>query len=339
MIGPSGNKGGIAIVINTIRENYKGISFLSSYPENKNRSRLLHFIKCIARLHQILRTQIDINIVHLHVASKGSFVRKSILMLIAKAHRRKAILHMHGGSFHIFYNKSIIHKTLIKNILNRADAVICLSDSWRLFYKSISKQKTISVIGNPVNKIKCNESIHTTDTVQLLFLGKICDEKGIFELVEILCKNESYLDGKIKLSIAGFGESQRLIDQIELLDTKQNIQFIGWIEGEEKANIICKSDVYILPSHFEGLPVSIIECMMCSKPIIATNVGGISTLVENGFNGWLFNPSNTSALDLILNNMIQNKQLLKQFGENSFMKSKIYTPENVKQDLVKLYLK
>ena len=74
---------------------------------------------------------------------------------------------------------------------------------------------------------------------------------------------------------------------------------MGWVQNEAKQSTICSCDIYVLPSYFEGLPVSILEAMAMGKPIIATNVGGIPSIVQNGYNGWLFSPGKFNELNKI----------------------------------------
>ena len=96
-------------------------------------------------------------------------------------------------------------------------------------------------------------------------------------------------------------------------------------------------DVYILPSYHEGLPISVLEAMSYGKPVISTNVGGIPEIVKPGFNGWLFQPGDHQALNTIIREAMNNKDLLKQYGNNSLRLSKNYTPESVFQSLNQLY--
>lgn len=337
MIGPGGNKGGIASVIQTYKKNYKGIHFLSSYPESTGASKLLHFIRCFLSTYKILRSNKEVTIVHLHVASKGSFIRKSILLVLAKLHRKSVVFHMHAGAFNRFYGKTYLKNLMIKRLMAWSDNVICLSEEWRSFYVNTLKLNQTSILGNPVDKINCYIKEQKHETVNLLYLGKICDDKGIFELVSVLSQNEMYLEGKIKLSIAGFGETGRLIEFIHTLDYIKNIEWLGWIEGEAKEKAICTCDVFILPSFYEGLPVSIIECMMCAKPIIATRVGGTPKLVENGVNGWIYQAGDRDALDAILNDVVIQKDKLELFGMNSHTKAQEFHPAKIKTELIALY--
>ena len=116
-----------------------------------------------------------------------------------------------------------------------------------------------------------------------------------------------------------------------------DVSFAGWVNGSRKAELLNNCDVYVLPSYFEALPMSILEAMSYGKPVISTYVGGIPEIVKPGFNGWLFQPGDRQALNNIIMEAMDNKALLRQYGNNSLSISKNYTPESVFQSLNDLY--
>jgi glycosyltransferase involved in cell wall biosynthesis len=97
--------------------------------------------------------------------------------------------------------------------------------------------------------------------------------------------------------------------------------------------------VYVLPSYNEGLPISILEAMSYGKPVISTSVGGIPEIVKPGYNGWLFKPGDHAALNLIMEEVLGNRERLKEYGNNSMKTTSNYTPKAVVKSLEKLYAK
>ncbi|MEO8583124.1 MAG: glycosyltransferase family 4 protein, partial [Flavitalea sp.] len=269
--------------------------------------------------------------------SRGSFMRKSILLLIGKLFGKKVILHMHGGGFEKFYDRSQI-KPYIRFIISKADMIICLSELWRNYYASTFKLKRLAIVNNVIEAAPDSlPVIQRNGHVNLLFLGLISDKKGIFDLLDVLNSGGTELNNTITVTIAGNGETERLEKVIHDNHSDGSVKYAGWVNGEQKSSLLNACDAYILPSYFEGLPISILEAMAYGKPVIATDVGGIPEIVKPGYNGWLFKAGDRPALEEILNEVIENKNLLRQYGHNSLELSKNYTPKAVFASLNLLY--
>jgi glycosyltransferase involved in cell wall biosynthesis len=336
-IGPQNDFGGIGAVLQSYEKNIQPFNFIATYPSDNNESKFIFFLKSIFKLTQYLFQAKEIKIIHLHTASKGSFYRKSIVCIIGKIFGKKIVFHMHGGLFNQFYYDAGILKYYIKAILKLGDVVICLSNEWLDFYSNEMGLTNVIVLGNPIESYTCSNVPTNTDCIHLLFLGKICDDKGIFDLIDFLKDNIYFQENKIKLTIAGIGEIERLEKVIENPVLKNNIKFLGWVKDEAKQKIICACDIFILPSYFEGLPVSILESMAMGKPIIATNVGGIPSIVQNNYNGWLFAPGKFNQLNQIFKEIFSDRKILQQYHVNSLTAAKIFAPEVVFAKLNNVY--
>ena len=92
------------------------------------------------------------------------------------------------------------------------------------------------------------------------------------------------------------GETERLLTYLADHKLETLVQFEGWVSGEKKHELLSSSDVYILPSYHEGLPISILEAMNYQLPVIATPVGGTAEAVQEGINGFLVTPGDKDAL-------------------------------------------
>jgi glycosyltransferase involved in cell wall biosynthesis len=336
-IGPENDFGGMGAVLDIYKKNIQPFNFIATYPSNNKKSKSIFFIKSIFKISRFLFQNQYIKIIHLHSASRGSFYRKSIICLLGKFFCKKIVFHMHGGSFDQFYRQSVILKYYIHGILKSSDSIICLSGEWVDFYCKKLGLKNVFVLGNPIQSFPCDVAHSNSDYLQLLFLGNICDDKGIFDLIAFLKDNIYFQENKIKLTIAGIGEVERLKKVLENPELKNKINFLGWVQNEAKQAIICACDIYILPSYFEGLPVSILEAMAIGKPIIATNVGGIPSIVQNGYNGWLFTAGKFNELNAIFDQIFSDKKILQRYRLNSLRASQVFAPEVVFEKLNNLY--
>jgi glycosyltransferase involved in cell wall biosynthesis len=147
-----------------------------------------------------------------------------------------------------------------------------------------------------------------------------------------------FLNGKIILTICGRGSEDKLNTIIANTLWGKNIKYLGWVDGQKKETIIKKNDIYILPSRFEGVPISILEAMAYGKPIIATNVGGIPSLVKENFNGWLIESGKLDQIEKVFDEIFRNPCLLEVYGRNSYAAANKYNPKLIFRDLESIYL-
>lgn len=89
---------------------------------------------------------------------------------------------------------------------------------------------------------------------------------------------------------------ESLLDAIKQQSLGDSVRMAGSLSGEEVREAISGAKCLILPSFFEGVPVALMEAMMLGRPVVATYVGGIPELVENGVSGWLVPPGSVEAL-------------------------------------------
>ena len=339
-IGPDhkGHRGGIGAVLDTYSANIRPFKFIPTYNNSSAIRRQFFFLKAVISLIRLMLTDKDIRIVHIHSAQKGSFMRKSIMLRLAQMFGRKAVLHMHASSFHVYYKNAGIFRPYVRYIFRKADAVICLSDKWYEFYSTNFQIRNLVIVKNVIERSAQKPApLPETGPVKLLFLGLIGERKGIFDLLKVLETHPDKFNDNLRLNIGGNGEVDRLTETIKTKHRSGNVQFEGWVVGERKNELLRDCDIYILPSYNEGLPISILEAMANGKAIISTTIGGIPEVVIPGRNGWLFEPGNLDQLTAVLSDAISDRRRLRQYGENSYLLSENYTPEAVMGSLRDLY--
>ncbi|CUV66435.1 conserved membrane hypothetical protein [Sulfurovum sp. enrichment culture clone C5] len=332
-------KGGIASVLSVYAKYDKSFKFLPTYSSENNFKNILLFPIKYFNILFFLIIHSNYKIIHIHGASRISFYRKYFIFLSLKyLLRRKVIYHIHGGEYHLFENESnSLVKKMIHNMVEQSNAIICLSREWKGFFETkFNPQKTIvlnNIIPMPIKKNKTTNS----GTIQFLFLGKIVDGKGIFDLINMAYNHKDYLNDKVKIIIGGNGEVDYLQSKIKRMNIGNIIRYVGWVSGSKKDDLLIDSDVYILPSYNEGLPISILEAMSYKMPIIATAVGGIPRIVQNNVNGILIQPGDQEALFERIKYFTENREKIKAYGQASFEIVKDFLPEKVIGDLHNIY--
>ncbi len=248
------------------------------------------------------------------------------------------LYHIHGGGFHVFYeNSNAFVKKQIRYFINNVDCLICLSVQWKTFFTENFNPKRIEIIANIIDYPVVYKSIPKEKELVFLFLGYIHKQKGIFDLLELIADNKEKYSGKIKIVIGGNGEVEKLRRLITENQLSPIVEFVGWVTKDEKANWLKKTDVYILPSYYEGLPISILEAMSYGHPIISTNVGGIPEIVKTNKNGILITPGNFNEIEEAIDFFVNKPEQIKVFGQVSKQLVKKHLPNSVISELVNIY--
>ena len=188
--------------------------------------------------------------------------------------------------------------------------MIVLGEEWNKRIKEIEPSTKTIIVSNtvkiPQKTVQWNDKSFT-----ILFLGVLIKRKGVHDLlsaIDLLKKRE--LLKNTKFIIAGSGvEEENLKNQCGELKLNSYVEFVGWTEGEKKYNLLEKSQLLVLPSYNEGLPIAILEAMSYGLPIISTRVGDIESAVIDKKNGYLIEPGDISRLADAIGKIINNKQL------------------------------
>lgn len=339
IVGPSTKlKGGIATVI----KNYKSfnftkdnidISYMATIFSNNKYINILNFpIIIVFYLISILKK----DIIHIHMASYGSFKRKAILLKIAKSLNKKVILHIHGAEFHLFYEQSSNeYKEYIRTVLNKADNIIALSHEWKVRLSEITKTP-ISVIYNSVNVP--NQNLYNNDGKSIIFMGRMDKRKGIYDLLDI-AKEIEKIGKDLIITLCGDGEIDKVISIIKSRGLK-NVMVLGWVDQIKKEEVLRDAVINILPSYNEGMPMSILEAMSMGIPTISTDVGGIPEIIKSTENGFLIRPGDKKAMIKAIETIIKNNELRGEISTNSY--ETIYKKFNIEthiNSLLRIYNK
>lgn len=245
----------------------------------------------------------ECDVVHVNYASGFSMLRKRMFVKIARQEGKTVILHSHGSAEEEKLksgDKATVQRLL--SFASNADALIAISDEWKeIFVSAGIPAEKIFVLRNGVRLLsdgieKSNPA--SGERVNILYLGRLEDEKGLNELFESVRLLEHRIDPeRYRLIVAGAGNDQDVARYKSAARSLQSeVCFTGWVQGEAKDALTRAADIFVLPSHNEVLPMSLLEAMGAGAACIATSVGAIPTVIRNGVNGLLVNPGN--ALDL-----------------------------------------
>jgi len=287
-----------------------------------------------------IRTIRTVDIVHIHMSSHMSFFRKWAIFKWAKFMKIKTIVHIHGSNFEEFYNNgNSTVRGMIINVLDLADAVFVLSNSWKRFINSISKNQNVYIVYNGASIKKFSKRINNGARINISFMGRLGKRKGVYDLLDAFEKIiPDFPDAHLVLG--GDGDVEKVRKLVARRNLEEHIHVLGWISGKQKIRVFRECDIYVLPSYNEGLPGSILEAMAVGVPIISTPVGGIPEAVIENRNGYLVDPGDVDELYNKLKVLCQNKELREKMSKESLsiIKEK-FEIDNIAFNLLKLYQK
>lgn len=260
------------------------------------------------------------DIVHVNMASDSSYYRKSFFIRTAKAFHKKIVIHQHGGSFQAFYQKELSERgrKRAREVLNMGDAFLVLGTQWKKFFGEIIGEEHITVLPNAVRISEKKEKQYGSH--KILFLGRLCKEKGIGELIGAVGKlREKYPD--LHLYLAGVWESEDDVLKERVKKLGACVTQTGWIGGEQKQKYLEECDIFVLPSYFEGQPVSVLEAMANACGIAVSAVGDIPDMIVDGETGLLSVPQAEEDLEEKLDLLLADAGLCRRLGENARRKA------------------
>lgn len=330
--------GGISAVVSYWSSNIEDLQY---YPIYKNGGRLTKgwwFLTSYIRMALRMAFDRKIKVIHMHTAADGSFRRNSQLSALCRFFKRKTILHIHASRFKDFYNEaSEKGRAQILNTLKSADRLIVLSESWKTWFEAIGiDPQKLTVLHNITPEPKIIQEYKVNDgKIHFLFMGEIGKRKGVFDIIRSLSLHKEEAEGKIELRIGGNKNEGLLQEMIKAAGLENIVKFEGWVSGEKKIRLLNWADVYILPSFNEGLPISILEAMSYSCPIISSPVGGIPEVVTD--NGILVSPGNEEEIWQAVQRYISDPELITVEGEKSIHHVQEYLPSYVMNHLKRIY--
>jgi glycosyltransferase involved in cell wall biosynthesis len=341
MLGTSfETRGGIASVLQT----YRSAGLFDRWPvdfvaTHRDGSRLEKLLKAIDGLLVFLAllTRYPRAVLHVHSASRASFWRKCLFMGLAMLARWPVIFHLHGGGFATFYDAECgpVRRAIVRFFLNRSACIVVVSARWCAWMNRVTRNPRIVSIANPV---ALPEPTRIAREPQLVaFTGRCCEAKGIFELLQAAVALRKAFP-KLRIECAGDGDLDEVERCVNSMGLASNVRLHGWIGQRQREELLARASIFVLPSHAEGLPVSLLEAMAAGCAVIASSVGGIPDVIEDEFNGLLVPAGDSQALEGAMRRLLANPDLAREMGQAARATiANRFTPEKTVNQLEEIY--
>lgn len=263
----------------------------------------------------------------------------------AKSHGIPLVVTFHGhDASSMLRDKK--YKNRLVELFDYASAIILVSEHMvdMLNVKPwIDKVKIVPCAVDP-QLFKTNGFVGSNDKIKILHAGRITPKKGVPDLIKVFA-NLSKRFNNLELHIAGNGEEldkcKRLVEKFGL---SKHVIFYGSVSHDKINTTLKMCDIFVLNSRvaddgdMEGTPVSLLEAMSLSKPVVSTYHAGIPYVIENGFNGLLVEEYDNKQLEESLTKLVLDKSLRTSLGleaRKTILNS--YTISNMKQKIELIY--
>ncbi len=267
-----------------------------------------------------------IDLIHAHIWNPAS-CRYAFMA----ADKNTPIITTEHDPFPLPFFKDLIKKHFLKKI----SKIVTVSDNNAKLLKQLypNHSKKISVIHNGLDlewwhsqllrfpnqdrkEIKENIFQAREDSLILITIAALHERKGLRYLIEAMHKITAKFPNT-KLAIVGEGpEENELRKLVEKLEMENHVELLG--RRKETPKLLKSSDVFVLPSRREAFGMVNLEAMVTGLPVVATKVGGIPEIIENGKNGFLVEPENSDALAEKILKLIKDPELRNKIGEAGY---------------------
>ncbi len=310
--------------------------------------RNIHLIKDLQAFYSLVRIfgQLGPDIVHTHTSKAGLLGRWAAWLA-----RVPYIVHTPHG--HVFwgYFSNKVSKLFI--ILERMTALITnhlimltLQEKKDHLHVHIAPENKLTVIHSGVDFRSFKEQTQDRETMRQRLdieadvfvigsVGRLTPVKGHRYLLEALASLSPRTRNIITI-LLGEGELRNDLEELALrLNIQDRVRFLGW--RDDVAPVISTFDVFAFPSLNEGMGKALVEAMYMGKPVVASDVGGISNLVVSEENGILVPPGNAESLAKSIELLYQNEGLRRAMGDNGKLKSECYSSSLMIRKIEALY--
>jgi glycosyltransferase involved in cell wall biosynthesis len=217
--------------------------------------------------------------------------------------------------------------------------LIAITNQVKELYKNLLKQEEVRVIpfGVDTEKFKPMREDGLSDVKEILYVGSLYPIKGLEYLVQATALvAKRWKD--VRLRIVGSGpEENRLRSLVDELKIRGKVIFEGFVQHEDIVHYYQHCNIFAYTTLGEPFGKSIVESMACGKPVITSNIGGPSEIIESGKTGFLVPPTEPEAIAEKILLLLEDSARMRQMGEAARTAAESYSWEKVAELYHKLY--
>lgn len=279
------------------------------------------------------------DIVHVHLSHGGSVARKALPLFAARLRGVPSIVHGHSFDFSGWFDRL---PALVRPVVRAA----LRADHWLVLGGSLSEEyraslhlsgESVQVLYNPV-VLPAAVASHGGQSLTVLALGRLGQRKGTYDLIEAIALLPDDIRARVCVTLAGDGEVEQARALVAARRLSGVIDVVGWIDPITRDELLGRTDIFVLPSYDEGLPMAILEAMAHGVVPVTTPVGGIPDAVTDGIDGLLVAPGQTAQLAEALCRLICDDGLRETLGAAARERAQMFDIGAWRAELAQLWL-
>jgi glycosyltransferase involved in cell wall biosynthesis len=268
------------------------------------------------------------NLLHLCTSGGPATLKDFLILRVSKWLRVPGIIHYRMGRLPNIRAADGMEWKLARRVMSLADAVILLDASSETCVKAALPKANVVKLPNMVDIEDIDRILRQGPRtaacpdggIRLVFAGHIIPAKGLRELVAACLQLSDCLFTLDILGPENPGFQKELMSIASQLRNGDWLRFPGSVDHEEAVRRIAAADLFVLPSHSEGMPNVVLEAMACARAILGTSVGAVPEMLDVGGPGECgvcVEPKNAGALADAIRRLVHDPQLREQFGRKA----------------------
>jgi len=310
--GPD-SRGGMATVMRLIIEDTDPrfhIRHVTTYVDASLVTRLRTGISGMLKASALLLFG-SVDVVHVHYSWRGSIVRKSVPLFVARLRGVPSIVHGHTSHFFPWLDGLPPPLRRAVRAALRADYSVVLARSH--IEKSCTRlgfdESHTRLLYNPVVMPAATPSPRSGQPLRVVSLGRLGTNKGTYDLVRAVGMLRDDIRANVRITLAGDGDVDQVRTLVHAGGLEDILAVVGWVDSAERDRLLAESAIFVLPSYSEGLPMAVLEAMANGVAPVTTAVGAIPEVVTDGVNGLLVRPGDPVQLAAALQSLVADADL------------------------------
>lgn len=285
-----------------------------------------------------------VDVLHVHLAHGGSVVRKSLPLAAARLRGVPTVVHEHSYDFAGWFDglpswgRALVRRGVAADVwLVLADRHVAdFGDRLRM------DRRHVRVLHNPVvlPGTPAGESgaERADERVQAVSLGRLGHRKGSYDVVAAVALLPDDVRSRVRVVLAGDGEIDEVRQAICAAGVDDVVEVRGWQEPHERDALTRESQVFLLPSYEEGLPMAMLEAMAQGLAPVVSPVGGIPDVVRDGVEGLLVEPGDVAGLARAMGRLVGDDALRARVGDAARSRAGHFDVDGWYDDLTELWI-
>jgi glycosyltransferase involved in cell wall biosynthesis len=279
-------------------------------------------------------------IFHVHLAMRGSVLRKGLVCVALRILRCRYVVHAHACDESMFHRwvPRLVQRVLLWGIQG-ADSFIALTRFWGEYYANAMRlpANRLLRLPNPAVIPTFIPDRANREGLNILFLGRIGERKGAFETIRAFAALPDDIRRRARLTLAGDGETAAARDLADHLGCSLQTFIPGWVNRQEADRLLAEADVFLLPSRGEGMSMALLEAMAWGLAIVTTVSGGAVEFLASDLNCILVKPGDLHEVSTALGVLATEPQLRLRLGAEARRTATQFSVDSYMTKLTRLY--